>query len=76
MLFDTQPDTGVFEYIQRHSQDMGISDWAENHDYYLYGTNGLQQACLEVKLQQAGILPEQALVDEVWSFVRKGAWKR
>ena len=32
---ETSP--GVFGFILSQSQHLGISDWAENHDHYLYG---------------------------------------
>lgn len=62
----TDPD--VFGFIMQHSQDVGVPDWAENHDDYLYGTAGLQQACREMKLQQQGVLPEQTLEDFLQSI--------
>lgn len=30
---------GVFDFILAHSQHVGISDWAANHDHYLYGVS-------------------------------------
>ena len=62
-LVDAQAEPDVFGFIMQHSQDVGVSDWAENHDAYLYGTAGLQHACREMKLQQQGVLPEQTLED-------------
>lgn len=36
---EEQPDSdrGVFGFILSHGQHLGLSDWAENHDHYLYG---------------------------------------
>ncbi len=33
---NSEPD--VFEKILAMSEDVGIKDWAVNHDHYLYGT--------------------------------------
>ncbi|MCP4402507.1 MAG: hypothetical protein GY801_35025 [bacterium] len=30
-------ERGVFDFILSESRHLGISDWAENHDHYLYG---------------------------------------
>ena len=34
-----ETSTGVFGFILSQSQHLGISDWAENHDHYLYGVS-------------------------------------
>jgi hypothetical protein len=28
----------LFDWIVENGEHMGITDWAENHDHYLYGT--------------------------------------
>jgi len=28
----------VFDFVVANSVEVGISDWSENHDHYLYGT--------------------------------------
>lgn len=29
----------VFDKIAKSAEDLGIEDWARNHDHYLYGTD-------------------------------------
>ena len=38
---NSEPD--VFDKILAMSEDVGIKDWAQNHDHYLYGTPKRQE---------------------------------